>query len=83
MQVNKKGEIINAPQFLINGDARRKLKKEVWKLKQLIHYFWFYNDINEVYGVHEDKEQLKQRFSSLQQELSGIEKKLAVPFIKN
>ncbi len=81
MEIDKKGNIINAPQFKIHGEDRRSLKKKHSALKSSIRMFWFYDDIHTVYGGGISKEQAEQRLSEMKIELLEMEKKLQEPFI--
>ena len=36
--------------FLISGKERRAKKKEVAELKRYVKMFWFYEDVDRVYG---------------------------------
>lgn len=38
------------PRFKISGQARREKKKELGMLKRSVRMFWFFEDIDRVYG---------------------------------
>jgi len=40
----------NEPIYIINGKERRQVKKRLGELKRYIKMYWFYNDIEQVYG---------------------------------
>lgn len=47
-------------QFMISGLDRRAKKKELAQLKQYVKMFWYYEDIDRVYGGgHSDEDCVK------------------------
>lgn len=51
MQYNKSGNPVNQPQYVISGEARRKMKKELANLKYEVKMAPFYRDLHEVHGT--------------------------------
>ena len=65
--------------FKISGKERRKLKKELSQLRTVIGKFWYYEDLEEVYGT--GLEQPQERLNELKAEaesLSYFPKKFSV-----
>lgn len=69
---------MSAPQFVISGTARREQKKRLGELKRLIKMFWYYEDIDRVYGGGMDDEKCHKLLTLKKKEVEALEKKLAI-----
>lgn len=66
------------PTYKIFGEERRKIKKELNKLKSQVKSFWYWYDLDEVYGsVRFDKTEANRLLDEMKQEIQRIEKSLA------
>lgn len=70
---------MNAPKFLISGSARRAKKQKLNELKRFVKMFWFYEDIDRVYGGGSDDEtcnklinDTKKSIAELQEEINEL-----------
>ena len=70
----------NAPIYKINGEARRLKKKEVASLKAYVKMFYFYNDIDKVYGGGIDEAEGEIRIAKARKEIELMENELAIKF---
>jgi len=68
---------MNEPQFVISGQKRRKLKKELSLNKRLLKMNRFINDIDEVYGVGMTEQELIDYENKLKREITRQETKLS------
>lgn len=68
------------PKFVISGKLRRLEKKHLAELKNFVKMFWFYNDIDKVYGGGlSDFESIK-LLAEKKKEIENLELKLAQKF---
>lgn len=64
---------MNEPQFVISGQKRRELKKELNLNKRLLRMNRFYNDIDEVYGGGMTEQELINYENKLKKEITQQE----------
>lgn len=81
MQINKKGQIINAPIYRIYGDERRSLKKKYAALKNQLKMFWLMEDMNRVYGYGMTDAEAEYKLHELKTTIAQMEATLKEPFI--
>lgn len=62
--------------FEISGKQRRALKKELRLLKYSKRMFWFYEDINRVYGCGHDDQSCNDNLKRIDREILDLENKL-------
>lgn len=78
----------NKPQYKIYGDERRKLKKELSKLKYFIKYFWHHHqldkDMSSFYGETENYPMSDQKAQKMYDDyiikIKELENKLLTPY---
>jgi len=68
------------PTYKINGEARRLKKKELASLKAYVKMFYFYNDIDKVYGGGIDEAEGEIRIAKAIKEIEVMENELAIKF---
>jgi hypothetical protein len=68
------------PTYKINGEARRIKKKEVASLKAYVKMFYFYNDIDKVYGGGIDEAEGEKRIAKARKQIEVMENELAIKF---
>ena len=67
----------NISLYKISGTERRQLKRRVARLKHHKKMFWFYEDINEVYGCSEmTKQEQERHLKEVQGEIDELEERL-------
>ena len=71
---------MNERQFLISGKERREQKKRLAELERFVRMFWFYNDIDEVYGGGMDKEDAEKLLNQKKLEIEILKANLARRF---
>ena len=71
---------MNETQFLISGKERREQKKRLAELERFVRMFWFYNDIDEVYGGGMDKEDAEKLLNQKKLEIEILKANLARRF---
>jgi len=69
---------MNEPIYLISGKERRIVKKELSNLKQFVKMFWFYEDIDRVYGGGMKDENCQKILDQKNIEIKVLEDKLQV-----
>jgi hypothetical protein len=62
--------------FVIRGENRRKLKRELHELKRLLRYHPLINDVDEVYGGGMNEQESKEYTENLEKEIKEIENRL-------
>ena len=73
----KKIKVMNVGvKFLISGDERRKLKKKLSLAKAYDRMFWFYQDVDSVYGGGLSDEEALERKKELENEIECMQKQL-------
>ena len=68
---------MNQPIYKINGKERRVLKKELSLMKHSYRMFWYYEDINDVYGCSLDKTIVNNQYNELKEKIDKLEYKLS------
>jgi hypothetical protein len=68
---------MNEPQFVIFGKKRRALKKELGKLKRSVKTFWYWEDIDRVYGGGMTDEDANIYLTKTKKEITVLENKLS------
>lgn len=77
---------MNLLKFKINGQERRKLKKELSELKSSANNFWYYHQLDKdmcsFYGSTKDypmsDEKARERIDEINIKIKGLEEQLAV-----
>lgn len=64
-------------QFVISGKLRREHKQILAKLKYFVKMYWFYEDIDEVYGGGLGKEESIKLLAEKQKEIEKLELELS------
>ena len=67
---------MNEPQFVISGKERRALKKELNQLKRYLKMFWYYDDIDRVYGGGLSDEEIEIILAKTKKEILRLETEL-------
>jgi len=67
---------MNDPIYLISGIERRKEKHHLAKLKFYVRMFWFYEDIDRIYGGGMDDEQCNVHINTINEEINILENNL-------
>ena len=62
--------------YKVSGLERKWLKKDLAKLKYRDKMFWFYEDINDVYGCGLSTEEAQKRKKELETEITNIQQQL-------
>lgn len=62
--------------YKISGVERKALKKELAHLKTFVSKFWYYNDIDEVYGGGLSTEEGEKELVRLNKQIEDLENKL-------
>ena len=75
---NPNNQLKNAPIYKIFGDVRRKKKKHLAQLKAYVKMFWFYNDIDKVYGGGMDENEGNTQIEKANKEIEILENELAI-----
>lgn len=78
----------NQPQFKINGDERRKLKRELSQEKSFLKTFWHYHNLDKdmasIYGGSGDfpmsDERAEEMYNQRKEKVERLEKVLQEPF---
>ncbi len=83
MQVDKKGNIVNEPQFKVNGDERRELKKKLSLLKSYVKTFWHWETLSRDIGAGMDDWKCNVKLTDAKQEIEELELKLSEKFDLN
>ncbi len=78
MQNNPNNQLSNPPIYRINGLERRVKKKELAELKSFVKMFWFYNDIDKVYGGGMNDNESNIRIEKANKEIEILKNKLDV-----
>lgn len=66
------------PIFFISGKERRQVKKRLAELKRFIKMYWYYQDLEEVYGGHVlSKKESLILLAEKQTEVNELEAKLS------
>jgi hypothetical protein len=68
-------------QFAISGEERRKKKKELGDLKRFVTEFWYWEDIDKVYGGGLSDSECNKIISDAKLKIKKLEDKLSVPYI--
>jgi len=68
---------MNEPIFVISGDERRQEKKRLAELKQFVKMFWYFEDIDRVYGGGLEDEKCEKLLEQKNKEIKVLEEKLA------
>lgn len=79
---------MNQPQFKINGQERRALKKELAQLKSFVKNFWYFQrlekDLVSIYGGGENypmsDEIAQKKFDDAALKVKKLEEILSIPF---
>ncbi len=71
---------MNERQFLISGKERIEQKKRLAELQRFVRMFWFYNDIDEVYGGGMDKDEAQKLLNQKELEIEILKANLARRF---
>ena len=66
------------PIYKINGKERRELKKKLSLMKYSHKMFWFFEDVDRVYGGGVDDNCANQYLKKLKEDIDEIELKLSV-----
>lgn len=66
----------SAPVYIISGDERRKAKKEYNRMKRFLKMFWFYEDIDRVYGGGMSDEEAVKMLAKIEAQAKELEEKL-------
>lgn len=75
---NQNNQLKNTPVYKIFGDERRVQKKHLAQLKAYVKMFWFYNDIDKVYGGGMDEKEGNTRIEKAKKEIEILENELAI-----
>ena len=75
---NPNNQLKNAPIYKIFGDVRREKKKHLAQLKAYVKMFWFYNDIDKVYGGGMDENEGNTQIEKANKEIEILENELAI-----
>jgi hypothetical protein len=67
----------NEPIYVISGKERRQVKKRLGELKRFVKMYWFYNDIEEVYGGGLSKKESLILLAEKQTEINELERELS------
>ena len=67
---------MNEPQFVISGIKRKQEKKKLHELKRFVKMFWFYEDIDRVYGGGLPDEKCHALLAEKQKEIEAMEERL-------
>lgn len=70
---NPNNQLKNAPIYKIFGDVRRDKKKHLAQLKAYVKMFWFYNDIDKVYGGGIEDSEANIRVEKAKKEIEQLE----------
>ncbi len=65
------------PIYVINGKERRQVKKELGELKRFIKMYWFYDDIEVMYGGGLSKKDSLILLAEKQTQVNELERKLS------
>ena len=68
---------MNEPIFKIYGTERRKQKKSLAELKRFVKMFWYWEDIDRVYGGGLPDEKCNELLTQKRLEIDNLEAKLA------
>jgi len=66
----------SAPVYIISGDERRKVKKEYSEMKRFLKMFWFYEDVDRVYGGGMSDEEANKMLTEIEAKAKVLEEKL-------
>ena len=69
---------MNEPIFVISGKERRKEKHRLAELKLFVKMFWFYEDIDRVYGSGMEDEDCQVVIDITNEQIKELEKQLAI-----
>jgi hypothetical protein len=64
---------MNEPIYKISGQKRRDKKKELAKIKYSVKMFWYWEDINIVYGGGLEKDEAEKELNSYKKQIEKIE----------
>ena len=67
-------------QFLISGLDRRAKKKELAQLKQYVKMFWYYEDIDRIYGGGHSDDDCVELINKANELILKLEHQLAIKF---
>ena len=67
---------MNNPIFVISGEERRAVKKELNILKRHVKMFWHLEDVDRVYGGGMSDEEAKEYLTKTKKEIKLLEEKL-------
>ena len=68
---------MNEPQFVISGKERRALKKELGQLKRSVKMFWYWEDVDRVYGGGMTDEEANAYLTKTKKEITLLENRLS------
>jgi hypothetical protein len=65
--------------YLISGQLRREKKKELSQLKSFVKNFWFYEDVDRVYGGGLDDKTCHKLIKETEEKIKILELELSKP----
>lgn len=68
---------MSKPTFQIHGKERRKVKQELAKLKYFTKTFWYYQDIDRVYGYGLPDQECEKILKQANKDIKILEDKLS------
>jgi len=71
------------PQYVISGQLRRQEKKKLNELKRFVKMFWYYQDINRVYGAGLSDNDCNKLLNDTKEEIDLLEHQLSIKLEKN
>jgi hypothetical protein len=66
----------SAPIYIIHGEERRKMKKEYHGMRRFLKMFWFYEDIDRVYGGGMTDKEANNMLAEIEIKVKELEEKL-------